>query len=123
MKSTSSIVLLLLLFLTACSGKGSALVGNWQAEKVHVSFDEAHSTPQLVRETGKIEKRNRIAVTSDSLLTLTNGTDTLFHGRFIADRQGHIQLRQGLVADWNGEMLVTQEETSLGVITVTYSKR
>ena len=123
MRCLFCVSILLIVSLLSCKEKSVSLIGTWQADKFNISVDESVSTPELVRETGLIEKQNRIVVAADSVLLLTNGNDTLFEGRCCTASDGVFASGKDLSIRWDGKNIITEEHTPFGVITIGYEKR
>ena len=66
----------LAMLLVACTSKPDTLIGDWTADKVSVQFDENHSTPELVKQVGEMEKQNRISIGNDSILVFKGLDET-----------------------------------------------
>ena len=120
MGKTIHIILALLLICIGCQRNTDTLMGNWKAEKVEVDFDERHSTPEIVKQTGFIEKENQLSLTEDSTLIFISQGDTV-KGRFsVKEKQISVDGRPFGIIIENG--IVTKENTPFGNITVTYQQ-
>ena len=120
MKKSILIATAILLSCLGCQRNTDTLIGNWKAEKVEVDFDERLSTPEIVKQTGIIEKENRLIIADDSTLTFISQGDTV-KGRFsVKEMQVFIDGRPfGLIT---GNGIVTKEASPFGNITVEYQK-
>lgn len=120
MKKSILIATAILLFCIGCQRNTDTLIGTWKSGKVAVDFDERLSTPEIVKQTGIIEKENLLIIAADSTLTFISQGDSV-KGRFsVKGMQVFIDDRPfGLIAE-NG--IVTKEATPFGNITVTYQK-
>lgn len=106
----------------ACNEKSDSLIGTWSVEKVNVQFDESRSTPELVKQTGEMEKQNSIVINADSTLVFKS-VDGEMRGRVkLAD--GETLLVGGTVfGRWKAGRIITKTDSPLGEIVVTYCKR
>lgn len=120
MKKSILIATAILLSCMGCQRNTDTLMGNWKAEKVEVDFDERHSTPEIVKQTGFIEKGNQLSITEDSTLIFISQGDTV-KGRFsVKGMRISVDGRLfGLITE-NG--IVTKEDTPFGNITIEYQK-
>lgn len=117
--------LLFLLGLTSalctCHSKTDSLIGEWKADKVNVQFDEKHSTPELVKQIGEMEKQNHFSINKDSVLVF-KGLDTETEGRVATDKQGNLFIEGVFFGQWKNGEIVTTTASPLGEIVVTYRK-
>lgn len=109
------------LLLSACTEKPYSLIGHWTVDKVNVQFDENRSTPELVKQIGKMEQQNSFNIDEDSLLVFKD---------LEASWQGRIHLSNDtlycddtLFGIWKDEVIVTQTDSPLGEIIITYQKK
>lgn len=72
-----AMVLMLFLMLTTSCHRNDPFIGRWTVEKVNVEFDEYKVTPEMVRQTGEMERNNIIDIGKDSVLTFISDGDTL----------------------------------------------
>ena len=112
--------LALFIALAACNPKPDSLVGTWTVDKVHVQFDEQKSTPELVRQTGEMERQNSFSIDADSLLVF-KGLEETWQGRinFRNDTLFHAGTVFGV---WKEGQIVTHIGSPLGEVTITYKK-
>ena len=110
-----------LFLLAACTPKPDSLIGTWKVDKVNVQFDENHSTPELVKQIGEMERQNTLSISSDSLLVfITSDNET--KGRMTIDKQGVIYCDEEQFGIWKDGVIVTTVSSPLGAITVKYRK-
>ena len=110
------------MLLVACTSKPDTLIGDWTADKVSVQFDENHSTPELVKQVGEMEKQNRISIGNDSILVF-KGLDGETQGRLTVDQQGVIYCDGQKFGIWENGVIITTVSSPLGEITVKYQKK
>ena len=120
MKKSILIATAILLSCMGCQRNTDTLMGNWKAEKVEVDFDERHSTPEIVKQTGFIEKGNQLSITEDSTLIFISQGDTIKGNFSVKGAQILLNGKAfGLITE-NG--IVTKEDTPFGNITIEYQK-
>lgn len=120
MKKNVHIALVLMLICIGCQRNANTLVGTWKAEKVEVDFDERHSTPELVKQTGAIEKENLLIIAADSTLSFISQGDTVKGIFSVSETQISLGGKPfGTIAE---NEIITNEETPFGNISVTYRK-
>ena len=120
MKKAVFIAFVLMLICIECQRNTNTIVGTWKAEKVEIDFDERHGTPEIVKQTGIIEKENRLIVTADSTLAFISQGDTVKGIFSVSETQISLDGKPfGTIAE-NG--IITNEETPFGNISVTYRK-
>lgn len=122
MKYNFCLFFVLAMLLVACTSKPDTLIGDWTADKVSVQFDENHSTPELVKQVGEMEKQNRISIGNDSILVF-NGLDGESRGRMTVDQQGVIYCDGQKFGIWKEGKVVTETPSPLGIITIQYKKQ
>ncbi|MBR4468405.1 MAG: hypothetical protein IKS53_03120 [Bacteroidales bacterium] len=121
MKTEFLLLIGISLILCACHHKVDPLFGTWTVDKVNVQFDEQHSTPELVKQIGEMERQNVISITADSTLTL-KGMDDLVQGRLSLKSDGTLLLDGVAFGQWKDETLITQTTSPLGEVVVRYKK-
>ena len=122
MKYNFCLFFVLAMLLVACTSKPDTLIGDWTADKVSVQFDENHSTPELVKQVGEMEKQNRISIGNDSILVF-KGLDGESRGRMTVDQQGVIYCDGQKFGIWENGVIITTVSSPLGEITVKYQKK
>lgn len=122
MKYNFCLFFVLAMLLVACTSKPDTLIGDWTADKVSVQFDENHSTPELVKQVGEMEKQNRISIGNDSILVF-KGLDGESRGRMTVDQQGVIYCDGQKFGIWKEGKVVTETPSPLGIITIQYKKQ
>ena len=120
MKKSILIATAILLSCMGCQRNTDTLMGNWKAEKVEVDFDERHSTPEIVKQTGFIEKGNQLSITEDSTLIFISQGDTI-KGNFSV-KGAQILLNGKTFGFITENGIVTKEDTPFGNIIVEYQK-
>lgn len=121
MKNRFLFLLCLSAILCACHHKSDPFFGTWTVDKVNVQFDEQHSTPELVKQIGEMERQNVISIAADSTLTL-KGMDDLVQGRLSLKSDGTLLLEGVAFGQWKDEMLITKTTSPLGEVVVRYKK-
>lgn len=114
------VALLLALLLVSCHRNDDSLIGRWTVEKVNVEFDEAKTTPEMVRQYGEMERDNIIEISNDSVLTFITDGDTL-RGRFVL-KGTSLYCGETLFGTVEDGVLVTETITLLGKVSVSYKK-
>lgn len=122
MKNIAFYIFCSVLLLASCTRKTDTLIGNWTADKVNVQFDENRSTPELVKQIGQMEKQNAFSITPDSILVF-KGLDESFEGRITLLEGTIIYCNGSLFGQWKEGQILTQTDSPLGEIIVTYSKK
>ena len=107
--------------LSACHQKTNSLIGKWEADKVHVQFDEQRSTPEVVKQVGEMEKHNYFTIDKDSVLVF-NSLEMEQIGRVTTDKQGNLFLEGAPFGQWKNGEIVTTTTSPLGDIVVVYRK-
>lgn len=120
MKKSILIASAILLSCLGCQRNNDTLTGTWEAEKVEVEFDEQLSTPEIVKQTGIIEKENELLVAADSTLTFISHGDTI-KGSFSV-RGTQILFIGEAFGNLSENRIITNESTPFGKIRVTYRK-
>lgn len=108
--------------LCACHHKADPLFGTWIVDKVNVQFDEQHSTPELVKQIGEMERQNVISITADSTLTF-KGMDDSLQGRLSLKNDGTLLLDNADFGQWKDGQIITRTGSPVGEITVSYRKK
>lgn len=121
MKKTILFHFCLALVLCACQPKTDSLIGEWKADKVSVQFDERHSTPEMVKQVGELEKHNRFVINHDSVLVF-NSLETETAGRITTDKHGSLFRDAVYFGQWKNGEIVTTTPSPLGEITIVYKK-
>ena len=99
-----------------------SLIGTWTVDKVNVHFDERHSTPELVKQMGEMERQNVITIKEDSTLTFKGLEETL-QGRLSLKGDGTLLFDDVIFGQWKEGQIVTWTNSPLGEIVVTYRKK
>ncbi len=121
MKSKFLLFIGLTFAFCACHHKADTLFGTWTVDKVNVQFDEQHSTPELVKQIGEMERQNVISITSDSTLTF-KGMDDSLQGRLSLKNDGTLLLDNADFGQWKDGCITTQTTSPLGEVVVRYKK-
>ncbi|MBR3730370.1 MAG: hypothetical protein IKN08_05600 [Bacteroidales bacterium] len=122
MKSKFLLFIGLTFALCACHHKADPLFGTWTVDKVNVQFDEQHSTPELVKQIGEMERQNVISITADSTLTFKGMEDSL-QGRLSLKNDGTLLLDNADFGQWKDGQIITRTGSPVGEITVSYRKK
>ena len=122
MKSKFLLFIGLTFALCACHHKADPLFGTWTVDKVNVQFDEQHSTPELVKQIGEMERQNVISITADSTLTF-KGMDDSLQGRLSLKNDGTLLLDNADFGQWKDGQIITRTGSPGGEITVSYRKK
>lgn len=122
MKSKFLLFIGLTFALCACHHKADPLFGTWTVDKVNVQFDEQHSTPELVKQIGEMERQNVISITADSILTF-KGMDDSLQGRLSLKNDGTLLLDNADFGQWKDGQIITRTGSPLGEVTVSYRKK
>lgn len=110
---------MLLFAVTSCK-KNDPFIGRWTVEKVRVDFDEAKSTPEMVRQYGEMEKDNVIEISQDSVLMYFSNGDTL---RGKCSLQGPRLFVDGKpFGSYENGLIETETKTTMGKVRVSYKK-
>lgn len=120
MKKSILIATAILFSCLGCQRNNGTLTGTWKAEKVAVDFDEKHSTPEIVKQAGTLEKGNLIIISADSTLTFISQGDTIKGTLSVKEPQ--ILFNGKHFASLKDNQIVTNEATPFGNITVSYQK-
>ncbi len=89
---------------------------------MNVQFDERRSTPGLVKQIGEMERLNIITITKDSTL-IFNGLNETSQGRLNLMSDGTLLLEGVVFGQWKEEQIVTQTNSPLGEVVITYRKK
>lgn len=120
MKKAIYFAIVLMLICIECQRNTNTIVGTWKAEKVEIDFDERHSTPEIVKQTGIIEKENQLIITADSTLAFISHGDTVKGIFSVSETRISLGGKPfGTIAE---NEIITNEETPFGNISVTYRK-
>ena len=98
-----------------------SLIGTWTVDKVNVQFDERHSTPELVKQMGEMERQNVITISKDSILTF-KGLDENYQGRVSLQNERTLLFEGAVFGQWKKGQIVTSVDTPIGEVVVTYKK-
>lgn len=120
MKFQKHLAIAFTLLLAACQGSNDTIFGEWTPAKVNIDFDEAKSSPQIIKQLGEMEKSNQLTISSDSILTLIRQNDTL-SGK-VSIHAGHITLNGQIFGSINKDVITTKESTPVGTITIDYQR-
>lgn len=122
MKSKFLLFIGLIFALCACHHKADPLFGTWTVDKVNVQFDEQHSTPELVKQIGEMERQNVISITADSTLTF-KGMDTEWQDKMSLRSDGTLICHDESIGIWKDGQIITRTGSPLGEVTVSYRKK
>ncbi|MBP5798021.1 MAG: hypothetical protein J6W26_07090 [Bacteroidales bacterium] len=111
---------MMVLLLASCHRDNDPFIGRWTVEKVNVEFDEAKSTPELVRQYGEMEKGNLIEISNDSLMTFISDGDTL-RGKCSLRGQS-LYCQNVLFGQFKNGIILTETLTPIGKVKVSYKK-
>ena len=106
----------------ACNHQQDSLIGTWVVDKVNVQFDEKRSTPELVKQIGEMERQNSFSISTDSTLTF-KGLDAEWQGKISLKSDGMLVCDDSNFGIWKDGLIVTQTESPLGEVMVTYKKK
>ena len=106
----------------ACNRQQDSLLGTWTVDKVNVQFDEKHSTPELVKQIGEMERQNSFSINTDSILAF-KGLDTEWQGRISLTKDGTLICNGKCFGSWKERQIVTRNDSPIGEIVVTYGKK
>ena len=123
MKNRFRFLLAFSLLLVACHHNPTeSLIGTWTVDKVNVQFDERHSTPELVKQMGEMERQNVITISKDSILTF-KGLEENYQGIVSLSGDGTL-LRDGMVFGiWKDGEIITRTDSPIGEVVVKYRKK
>ncbi len=107
--------------LGGCRPEPDALIGTWTVDKVHVQFDESRSTPELVKQTGEMEKRNTFSISADSVLVF-KGIDEQWEEHVNLVNDSTLLVNGTHFGTWKNERIVTRTGSPLGEVLVVYRK-
>ncbi|MBO6024300.1 MAG: hypothetical protein J6P83_05545 [Bacteroidales bacterium] len=107
--------------LGGCRPEPDALIGTWTVDKVHVQFDESRSTPELVKQTGEMEKRNTFSISADSVLVF-KGIDEQWEERVNLVNDSVLRCSGRDFGIWSRGRIVTRTGSPLGEVIVIYKK-
>ena len=121
MKMRCLFTLGLLSILSACQHDADPLIGTWAVDKVNVQFDEQHSTPELVKQIGEMERQNTFSIGADSTMVFKDLEETK-EGRLSLRSDGTMLFDGAAFGTWSDGRIVTRTESPLGEVVVTYKK-
>ena len=107
--------------LCACHHMSDPLFGIWAVDKVNVQFDEQHSTPELVKQIGEMERQNVISIAADSTLTF-KGMDTEWQDKMSLRSDGTLICNGESFGIWKDGCITTKTTSPLGEVVVRYKK-
>ena len=99
-----------------------SLIGTWTVDKVNVQFDERHSTPELVKQMGEMERQNVITINKDSILTF-KGLDENYQGRVSLQNERTLLFEGAVFGQWKEGQIVTRTDSPIGEVVVKYRKK
>ncbi len=120
MKKSFFIATAILLSCLECQRNNDTLTGTWKAEKVAVDFDERLSTPEIVKQTGIVEKENLFIIAADSTLTFISQDDTI--KGILSVKGAQVLLNDKTFGTITEDGIITAETTPFGKITINYRK-
>ena len=112
---------LLALTVAACQHDADPLIGTWTVDKVNVQFDEQHSTPELVKQIGEMERQNTLSIGADSTMVF-KGLEETKEGRLSLRSDGTMLFDGTAFGTWKGGRIVTRTGSPLGEVVVIYRK-
>ena len=121
MKKIFLFLLALTVLLTACQHDADPLIGTWTVDKVNVQFDEQHSTPELVKQIGEMERQNTLSIKADSTMVF-KGLEETKEGRLSLRSDGTILFDGTTFGTWKDGRIVTRTGSPLGEVVVIYRK-
>ena len=121
MKKSYSLFVAFGLLLSACQHDADPLIGRWTVDKVNVQFDEQHSTPELVKQIGEMERHNTLSIGADSTMVF-KGLEETKEGRLSLRNDGTILFDGTTFGTWIDGRIVTHTGSPLGEVVVTYRK-
>lgn len=122
MKTKFLLLIGISLILCACHHKSDPFFGTWTVDKVNVQFDEQHSTPELVKQIGEMERQNVISIAADSILTF-KGLDTEWQDKISLSGDGTLICNGESFGIWKDGQIITRTGSPLGEVTVSYRKK
>ena len=99
-----------------------SLIGTWTVDKVNVQFDERHSTPELVKQMGEMERQNVITISKDSILTF-KGLEENYQGRVSLQNERTLLFEGAVFGQWKAGQIVTRTDSPIGEVVVKYRKK
>ena len=121
MKMRILFLLALTVLLGACQHDTDPLFGTWTVDKVNVQFDEQHSTPELVKQVGEMERHNTLSINADSLLVFKGWEETK-EGKLSLRSDGTMLFDGTTFGTWKDGKIITRTGSPLGEVMVTYKK-
>ena len=121
MKKIFLFLLALTVLLAACRHDADPLIGTWTVDKVNVQFDEQHSTPELVKQIGEMERQNTLSISEDSTMVF-KGLEETKEGRLSLRSDGTMLFDGTAFGIWKDERIVTRTGSPLGEVVITYKK-
>ena len=121
MKKRFLFLLALTVLLSACQHDADPLIGTWTVDKVNVQFDEQHSTPELVKQIGEMERQNTLSIKADSTMVF-KGLEETKEGRLSLRSDGTMLFDGTAFGTWKDGRIVTRTGSPLGEVVITYRK-
>ena len=121
MKMRILFLLALTVLLSACQHDADPLIGTWTVDKVNVQFDEQHSTPELVKQIGEMERQNTLSIGADSTMVF-KGLEETKEGRLSLRSDGTMLFDGTAFGTGKGGRIVTRTGSPLGEVVVIYRK-
>lgn len=121
MKKSYSLFVAFGLLLASCRHNADPFIGRWTVDKVNVQFDEQHSTPELVKQIGEMERHNTLSIIADSTMVF-KGLEETKEGRLSLRNDGTILFDGTTFGTWSDGKIVTRTGSPLGEVVVTYRK-
>ena len=117
---------ILTIFLLFSCSRSSSIIGTWTVDKINFEFDEYHSTPEMIQQLGEIEKHNSLIFRNDSIVHITMAAiDADYHYQLSDDGTiiltPHDKLISSITLHQN--IIRTETETPIGMMTITYLKK
>ena len=111
---------LVLFSFVSCTQTEDPFFGRWTVDKVNVEFDIDWATPEMVRQSGVMEKNNVVIISADSVLTLIMDGDTM---QSRCSLRGNQILCDGEPWGWYEEGTIkTETFTPMGYVKASYVK-
>ena len=119
-------LLIISLFLLLSCSKSTGIIGTWTVDKINFEFDEYKSTPEMIQQLGEIEKHNSLIFRNDSIVHITMAAiDADYHYQLSDDGTiiltPHDKLISSITLHQN--IIRTETETPIGMMTITYLKK
>ena len=111
--------------LFSCS-RSSSIIGTWTVEKINFEFDERKSTPEMIQQLGEIERHNTLIFKNDSIVHINMAAiDADYHYQISKDGTISLKPSDHLISNisLNQNVINTETETPIGMMTITYEKK